>query len=124
MDHGAAPGDEEALRVQQFAAAMKNAELASVADQPGLGARARSWAGLCGASALARGGITFAAAVLILLVLRPPFALRFQHDARRPWKAYTAVSWTSVLLTAALAAAAAAWLPPLMAAVTTAPCSD
>lgn len=52
-------------------------------------------------------------ALTILLITRPPFVLRFEHDARRPWKGVMRVSWLAVMFTVLIAAAAAVGLPLL-----------
>lgn len=51
-------------------------------------------------------------AALLLLVIRPPFVMRFEHDRRRPWRGSAHVAWRSVLATASLTAALALLLSP------------
>ena len=48
-----------------------------------------------------------ALATLLLLLLRPPFALRFEHDSRRPWRGSARVAWSSVAVAAAVTVALA-----------------
>jgi len=44
------------------------------------------------------------ATLLILLLVRPPFVLKFEQDQRRPWRGCTRISWSSVGVTVALVA--------------------
>jgi len=60
--------------------------------------------------------VTGLLALSLLLVIRPPFILRFEHDARRPWKGAVSVSWFGVLVTLVLTLLVAAGLPLFLAA--------
>jgi len=46
------------------------------------------------------------ATLAVLLVVRPPFVLRFEQDQRRPWRGTTSLSWSSVAVTVFLVALA------------------
>ena len=50
-------------------------------------------------------------AVVTLLVLRPPFVLLFEHDARRPWKGSVRMSWFAVSFATLCTLAVAGCLP-------------
>ena len=39
----------------------------------------------------------------LLLLLRPPFVLSFEHDRDRPWRSKQSLSWTSLLACTLLA---------------------
>lgn len=45
------------------------------------------------------------ATLALLLIVRPPFVLKFTQDQKRPWRGCTHLSWPSVLVTVALVAA-------------------
>jgi hypothetical protein len=52
--------------------------------------------------------LLFALAVctlVALLLTRPPFVVRFEHDQKRPWRASQRVCWLSVAVVTALATA-------------------
>lgn len=49
--------------------------------------------------------------ILVLLVFRPPFAMSFRYDKRRPWRADASLSWPSVLAFAAVSTSVACALP-------------
>jgi len=36
------------------------------------------------------------ATLFTILLVRPPFALKFEQDQRRPWRGCTRISWSSV----------------------------
>jgi len=42
------------------------------------------------------------AVLCTLLVVRPPFVLKFEQDHRRPWRGCTRISWLSVAVTVLL----------------------
>ena len=42
--------------------------------------------------------VTSVIAFLIVITLRPPFALRRNQDADRPWRSSQEISWTSVFI--------------------------
>jgi len=47
--------------------------------------------------------VLLATAVLCtLLLVRPPFVLKFEQDQRRPWRGCTRISWFSVAVTVGL----------------------
>ena len=48
---------------------------------------------------------------LIILCLRPPFAVKFEIDRRKPWQAKSSVSWTVVLCVSILSALAVVIIP-------------
>ena len=54
---------------------------------------------------------TTVAALAMLLILRPPFVLHFEHDARRPWKGSMRLSWFAVFLTVLCVVGIGAGLP-------------
>jgi hypothetical protein len=54
---------------------------------------------------------TAVAALSMLLVLRPPFVLHFEYDARRPWKGSMRLSWFAVFLAVLCVVAIGAGLP-------------
>ena len=39
-----------------------------------------------------------ASSLCLLLLLRPPFILKFEYDQRRPWRGCSKVSWVSVIV--------------------------
>lgn len=84
----------EALRAQLFAGAMEKARPPMLEN---LQTAMSGWA-LPAATALA--------VATVLLLLRPPFSLRTEHDARRPWRAASLASWPAICTCAALAAGA------------------
>ena len=43
-----------------------------------------------------------AAVLCTLLLVRPPFVLKFEQDQRRPWRGCTRISWLSVAITVLL----------------------
>jgi hypothetical protein len=94
------------LRTQQFETAMQVADLPAAFPE-----RARSWAWSCSETAWSRAALAACFAVVAGLLLQPPFVMTFEYDARRPWRAAVRVSWCAIAVTAALLAAAAAWLP-------------
>lgn len=47
-----------------------------------------------------------AAALCVLLLVRPAFVLKFEQDQRRPWRGCTRVSWSSVVVAVLLVATA------------------
>ena len=53
-------------------------------------------------------------ALCTLLVLRPPFVLQFDHDARRPWKGSMRLSWLAVFFTIVCTIAIAAGVPVML----------
>ena len=40
-----------------------------------------------------------ATALITLLLIRPPFVLKFEQDQRRPWRGCTRISWFSIAIT-------------------------
>ena len=50
-------------------------------------------------------------ALAILVVVRPPFVLHFEHDARRPWKGTMRLSWFALFLAVICVVAISAGLP-------------
>ena len=51
--------------------------------------------------------------VALLLVVRPPFVLNFEHDLRRPWRGRASLCWTSVCAVTALLVGGVAAVPLL-----------
>ena len=49
----------------------------------------------------------------VLLVVRPPFALTFEHDQRKPWRGRSRVCWIAVLATTAIVVGAVSAVPQL-----------
>ena len=49
--------------------------------------------------------------VCILLIVRPPFVMLYDHDADRPWRGTLRVSWTAVFVAMLITTAASAALP-------------
>jgi hypothetical protein len=91
-------GDE--LRARRFSQAVEQA-LSSARQE-------ENWARDAKEAVLSSRAVTAltvaAIATLLLLVLRPPFALRFEHDSRRPWRGSAQVAWRSVAVASALTA--------------------
>ena len=54
---------------------------------------------------------TAVAALAIVLVIRPPFVLLFEHDSRRPWRGKMQISWFSTLVAVLVTLVAAAAIP-------------
>jgi len=102
-------GFEADLKTQQFETAMQVADLPTAFPD-----RARAWAWTCCESSRLRAALAGSFAVVISLVLQPPFVLAFDYDARRPWRATVRISWYAVAMAAILLAAAAAWIPTLL----------
>ena len=84
---------------------------------------AREYVERCAASPSLALGSTAILATVVLLVLRPPFVLLFNHDAQRPWRGCMQICWFSVLVVVVVTLAAAAGLPAMFASAgqTTAP---
>lgn len=57
------------------------------------------------------GVFTALAALMLLLVLRPPFVLKIEEDASRPWRSKSAFSWISAVTCALLLALVAIGVP-------------
>lgn len=89
------------------------AQAALVAEPPQI-QRTVDFARVCTESRALVIGVTAALAVAILLITRPPFALRFEYDSRRPWKGTMRISWRAITITVLLVAAAAAGAPLLV----------
>ena len=59
-------------------------------------------------------GVTALLALVVLVTVRPPFVLRFEYDARRPWKGHMALSGFAVLLSVTLVVLVSAGIPLLL----------
>lgn len=55
--------------------------------------------------------VTGLLAIVLIIVLRPPFALVYEHDSRYPWRGKLSISWFSVLVAALITVAVAAGIP-------------
>lgn len=58
-------------------------------------------------------------ALCVLLVMRPPFVLTFERDARQPWRGVVRLSWFSLLVAVLLTLTVATGLPLLAAMLAT-----
>ena len=50
-------------------------------------------------------------AVVIILIMRPPFVMIFEHNFKQPWRSTLKFSWFSTCVTVLLVVAVAAGLP-------------
>lgn len=71
----------------------------------------RRFMGTVSQNALLRALLVGAAVVFVLLLVRPPFVMSFEHDKTRPWRGCSKISWLSVFAVTLLAAGAAALVP-------------
>ena len=58
--------------------------------------------------------ITGILALAILLILRPPFVLTFERDARQPWRGVVRFSWFSMFVALLMTLTVASGLPLLV----------
>jgi hypothetical protein len=97
---------------------LDEAAAASAAAAPRLPVSATQCARACCKSVPASLAAVALLALCILLIVRPPFVMLYDHDSDRPWRGTLRVSWTAVLVTVLLTTAAAAALPCALSAST------
>ena len=93
------------LRTQLLTEAMERAvqagpheATASVIDNESIVASLRRCRNACLASALGVAALAALIALVILVTLRPPFVLRFEYDAHRPWKGTMRISGVAIVV--------------------------
>jgi hypothetical protein len=93
----------------QFAAVLQSVDDEGASNVPSLGSTAKSaFTALCSRTWVLA-VLTSVASAMLVLCLRPPFALTFHVDRRRPWQARSSICWWAVA-TVAVAAALLVWL--------------
>ena len=87
-----------------------NDEAGSLSFQKG----ARNYLSYCSSCPLLSLGTTAVLALAILLLVRPPFVLLFEHDKTRPWRGKVRVSWMAVFVVLLVTLLIATGLPLLV----------
>ena len=103
------------LRTQMLEEAMANAANYAVPDidapEVHIRRQVTTFAEACFSSPFLCLVCTAVLALATLLVLRPPFVLHFEHDARRPWRGSMRISWFALFLSVLCVVAIGAGLP-------------
>jgi hypothetical protein len=99
------------LHAQLLEQALSQAVVTDTQPQTTWTLRATQYAQLCASTPALTLCATALLAVCLLLVIRPPFVLIFEQDARRPWRGSTRVSWFALAVAALVTALLAATLP-------------
>jgi len=96
------------LKTRQFAQV-----LAAIPTNRPISVECTQLAGRIGNSAPLRALFVGLVSAFMLVLIRPPFVLCFEHDKTRPWKGRSFISWVSVLVVSLLVALASFLIPLL-----------
>jgi hypothetical protein len=100
------------LKTAQFEQALRAAHAQSVAPQT-IGVECRQAMLQLESSGWSRVVLVAAGTLMILLIIRPPFATTTVTDSRRPWRATSGTAWLAVLAIVVLASVLSFMLPLL-----------
>lgn len=103
---------EHDLRTQQFSAVFSAVE--NTEDHP-IAAKTKTLCRQVFNNEFVAALVTGVCTAFILLVVRPPFIVRFDIDRHKPWQARSHVSWVAVAVISALIGLCALAIPWAMA---------